>query len=148
MHSVCFEIGCDPEASRHDFRRRPFRVSVIVSGMSIRPCRTVLQQRALWRRWTTCIALRDISTSPNLSLEPSSSSSLSQNLSTVEPLQGTYHSSKPVTDTHCIEPKFEVLGSVCSLLNVSIPALWPLYTRRGTLVSVHGQIENVLPNSE
>ena len=42
-----------------------------------------------------------------------------------------------------VEPKFEVVGNVCSLLNVTIPASWPLYTRRGTLVSIRGQIENV-----
>ena len=42
-----------------------------------------------------------------------------------------------------VEPKFEVVGNICSLLNVTIPASWPLYTRRGTVVSIRGQIENV-----
>jgi len=50
-----------------------------------------------------------------------------------------------ISDFIAVEPRFEVIGNVCSLLNVSIPASWPLYTRRGTLVSVRGQIENVPP---
>ena len=51
--------------------------------------------------------------------------------------------SSTISNAYGLEPKFEVVGNVCSLLNVSLPASWPLYTRRGTVVSVRGQIENV-----
>ena len=50
----------------------------------------------------------------------------------------------PFANTLAAEPKFEVVGNVCSLLQVSVPASWPLYTRRGTLVSVRGQLEDVI----
>ncbi|KAK7205206.1 mitochondrial biogenesis AIM24-domain-containing protein [Myxozyma melibiosi] len=40
-------------------------------------------------------------------------------------------------------PKFEVLGTPASLLNVALPASSTLYTRRGTLVGVNGSLENV-----
>ncbi|KAK9447066.1 mitochondrial biogenesis AIM24-domain-containing protein [Limtongia smithiae] len=40
-------------------------------------------------------------------------------------------------------PKFEVIGTPASLLNVALPASATLYTRRGTLVGVNGALENV-----
>ncbi|KAK9454775.1 altered inheritance of mitochondria protein 24 [Dipodascopsis uninucleata] len=40
-------------------------------------------------------------------------------------------------------PKFEVIGSPSSLLSVALPASATLYTRRGTLVGVNGNLENV-----
>ncbi|KAK9469837.1 mitochondrial biogenesis AIM24-domain-containing protein [Lipomyces arxii] len=39
-------------------------------------------------------------------------------------------------------PKFEVLGSSASLLNIALPASATLFTRRGTLVGINGQLEN------
>ncbi|KAK9463675.1 mitochondrial biogenesis AIM24-domain-containing protein [Lipomyces oligophaga] len=42
-----------------------------------------------------------------------------------------------------IVPKFEVLGTPASLLNVSLPASATLFTRRGTLVGINGSINNV-----
>lgn len=41
------------------------------------------------------------------------------------------------------DARFEVLGSPYSLLSVSLSASQNLYTRRGTLVSVAGKVENV-----
>lgn len=43
----------------------------------------------------------------------------------------------------CADARFEVLGSPFSLLSVSLSASQNLYTRRGTLVSVAGKVENV-----
>lgn len=41
------------------------------------------------------------------------------------------------------DAQFEVLGAPSSLLSVSLSASQRLYTRRGTLVSVAGKVENV-----
>ena len=43
----------------------------------------------------------------------------------------------------CPDARFEVLGSPYSLLSVTLSASQQLYTRRGTLVSVAGKVENV-----
>ncbi|KAK9235534.1 mitochondrial biogenesis AIM24-domain-containing protein [Lipomyces kononenkoae] len=40
-------------------------------------------------------------------------------------------------------PKFDVLGTPASLLNIALPASATLFTRRGTLVGVNGELENV-----
>ena len=42
-----------------------------------------------------------------------------------------------------IDARFEVIGSPYSLLSVTLSASQKLYTRRGTLVSVAGDVENV-----
>ncbi|ODQ72154.1 hypothetical protein LIPSTDRAFT_40171, partial [Lipomyces starkeyi NRRL Y-11557] len=39
--------------------------------------------------------------------------------------------------------KFDVLGTPASLLNVALPASATLFTRRGTLVGVNGELDNV-----
>jgi hypothetical protein len=74
------------------------------------------------------------STNPSLDPEPISSSHLSStnSLSTVTPTGTTP------------DARFEVLGSTSSLLSVSLTASQPLYTRRGTLVSVSGNPENAI----
>ncbi|KAK3320276.1 mitochondrial biogenesis AIM24-domain-containing protein [Cercophora scortea] len=60
-------------------------------------------------------------------------------------------SSRPATDAFGASPgaardsadaRFEVLGSPYSLLSVTLSASQKLYTRRGTLVSVAGKVEN------
>ncbi|KAK9369227.1 mitochondrial biogenesis AIM24-domain-containing protein [Lipomyces kononenkoae] len=40
-------------------------------------------------------------------------------------------------------PKFDVLGTPASLLNIALPASATLFTRRGTLVGVNGDLDNV-----
>ncbi|KAJ8097373.1 mitochondrial biogenesis AIM24-domain-containing protein [Lipomyces tetrasporus] len=40
-------------------------------------------------------------------------------------------------------PKFEVVGTPASLLNVALPASATLFTRRGTLLGVNGDLDNV-----
>jgi hypothetical protein len=45
--------------------------------------------------------------------------------------------------TAVVDARFEVLGSPYSLLSVTLSASQNLYTRRGTLVSVAGKVENV-----
>jgi hypothetical protein len=47
------------------------------------------------------------------------------------------------TDIFFQDARFEVLGSPYSLLSVTLSASQKLYTRRGTLVSVAGKVENV-----
>lgn len=116
--------------------------------MIIRHSRGIFrQQRSLYDGLTSC-CVRSITTSPILPPErpsPSPPHPASQPLASIEPLQGIQITSPLLVEcTDCIEPKFEVIGNVCSLLNVTIPAAWPLYTRRGTLVSMRGQIENVV----
>ena len=44
-----------------------------------------------------------------------------------------------------IDARFEVLGPSFPVLSVSLSASQPLYTRRGTLISVGGKAENVSP---
>ncbi len=46
-------------------------------------------------------------------------------------------------DGAAIDARFEVLGSPYSLLSITLSASQKLYTRRGTLVSVAGKVENV-----
>jgi len=115
--------------------------------MVLHPARAVMRQFRLSGKGLALAQVRMISTSPILTPETPSSpppAPATQPLSTVEPLQGISIPSEGQLDGfNVIEPKFEVVGNVCSLLNVSMPASWPLYTRRGTLVSVRGNIENV-----
>ncbi|ODQ65239.1 hypothetical protein NADFUDRAFT_83274 [Nadsonia fulvescens var. elongata DSM 6958] len=42
-----------------------------------------------------------------------------------------------------LTPRFEVLGNPATLINVSLPASSVLYTRRGSIIGINGQIENV-----
>jgi hypothetical protein len=41
------------------------------------------------------------------------------------------------------EPQLSLLGTPPSILNVSLPALWPLHTRRGSLVGLSGDVSAV-----
>lgn len=48
-----------------------------------------------------------------------------------------------LTDCELLDARFEVIGSPYSLLSVSLSASQRLYTRRGTLVAVAGNPDNV-----
>lgn len=50
---------------------------------------------------------------------------------------------RKLTDDCYVDARFEVLGTPYSLLSVTLSASQKLYTRRGTLVTVAGKVQNV-----
>jgi len=103
-------------------------------AQSFAPCQYRTVNRSIAGRRHLQIQAAPSSTNPSKDAVPISASPISSasSLTTVTP-----SSSSP--DAH-----FEVLGSTSSLLSVSLSASQPLYTRRGTLVSVSGNPENAI----
>ena len=53
------------------------------------------------------------------------------------------NTTRTVANLYLADARFEVLGSPYSMLSVTLSASQKLYTRRGTLIAVAGQPENV-----
>ncbi|KAK9431559.1 mitochondrial biogenesis AIM24-domain-containing protein [Lipomyces doorenjongii] len=93
----------------------------------------------LRRGATIPVALRLLTRNLHIAQSPSASIPLSMDVSELIKNVPQISGDGPFPKT----PKFDVLGTPASLLNVALPASATLFTRRGTLVGVNGELDNV-----
>lgn len=103
-------------------------------AQSIQPClQTPRTYHSTSRQWLQ-IQAAPSSTNQTFDSEPISASSTATQSSL----------SSPAPSSSSPDARFEVLGNTSSLLSITLSASQPLYTRRGTLVSVSGNPENAI----